>query len=207
MNKTSVESWLQDGCGRCALFATPACKVLLWTDALLALRELVHETELSEEMKWGSPCYTIDGKNIVVLAALKDFCALGFLQGAALPDPEGILVSPGPNSRYARYLTFRSVAEVERLRKPTRTLLQEAIVLARSGRKFTPDTQPEPLPNELLRRLEEDPALAAAFASLTPGRKRSYIIHISGASSAAARERRVERCVPKIMAGLGFHER
>ncbi|MBU6162937.1 MAG: YdeI/OmpD-associated family protein [Myxococcales bacterium] len=207
MNNTSVESWLQDGCGRCDLFATPACKVHLWTDTLVALRERILEHELTEVMKWGAPCYTCNQKNVVILTALKDFCALSFVQGAALHDPDGLLVSPGPHSRYARYLKFQTTADVVRMREPTRRLLQQAIDLAHSGEKFTPEIRPEPLPEELQRALEFDPVLAERFSSLTPGRQRSHILYIGGASSTAARERRVERCVPRIMAGKGFQER
>lgn len=207
MNNTSVESWLQDGCGRCDLFATPACKVRRWTDTLVTLREVILEHELMEVMKWGAPCYTYDQKNVLILTALKDFCALSFLQGAALHDPDGWLVSPGPHSRYARYLKFQTTADVERMREPTHALIRQAIDLVRSGAKFTPEIQPEPLPEELQRALEFDPVLAEMFTSLTPGRQRSHILYIGGASSTAARERRVERCVPRIMAGKGFQER
>jgi uncharacterized protein YdeI (YjbR/CyaY-like superfamily) len=207
MNNTSVESWLQDGCGRCDLFATPACKVRPWTDTLVALRELLLEHELTEVMKWGAPCYTSNQKNVVILTALKDFCALSFLHGAALHDPDSLLVSPGPHSRYARYLKFQTMEDVVKLREPTRALLEQAIDLVRSGKKFTPEIQPEPWPEELQRALQLNPALAKTFTSLTPGRQRSHVLYIGGVSSAAARERRVERCIPKIMAGKGFQER
>lgn len=207
MNNTNVESWLQDGCGRCELFATPGCKVHLWTDVLISLRTLLRETRLHEEMKWGFPCYTVNGRNVVMLTAMKDCCALSFLEGAALSDPEGVLVSPGPNSRYARYVKFTSVADLERLASVARRLLHDAIALAESGVKFVPVAEPEPLPDELLTRLEADPELLEAFERLTPGRRRSHTIYVSGAKGTEARARRVEKCVPKIMAGMGFLDR
>ncbi len=142
-----------------------------------------------------------------MLTTLKEFSAISFLQGAALSDPEGVLVSPGPNSRYARYMRFNTLEDVERGREIARALLREAVNLAQSGAKFVPAAEAEPLPEELLNRLESDPELLEAFEGLTPGRKRSHTIYIAGAKGTEARVRRVERCIPKIMAGMGFQDR
>lgn len=113
MNRESVDAYLRDGCGRCDKYQTPACKVHLWTPALQALRALLLEAGLTEEMKWGQPCYSFEGANVVLLASLRDECALSFFQGAALTDPDGLLVSSGPDSRFARYLPSRSRADAE----------------------------------------------------------------------------------------------
>lgn len=206
MNRDSVDSYLRDGCGRCAHYRTPECKVHLWTKPLMALRALVRETELVETMKWGSPTYTLGGKNLVMIASFRESCALSFLQGAALPDPGGILESAGPNSQHARLFRVTKATDVTRHAAALRVLLAEAIAFSRAGGKTTPRAAKE-LPEELVALLTKDPRLAAAFEALTPGRQRSYAIHVGGAKQAATRARRAEACVPEILAGRGFHER
>lgn len=158
-------------------------------------------------MKWGAPCYSLDGTNVVMVAALKDSCVLSFFSGAALIDPGGDLESPGPNSRYGRYLRFRSIDDVIGRRYLAEGFLAQAIELARSGTKVVVDAAPEALPDELEQALAADPALMQAFEALTPGRRRSHAIYVAGAKQPEARVRRVERCVPKILAGMGFNER
>lgn len=207
MNTTSVESYLQDGCGRCERYRTPQCKVLQWTDALVALRELLLESGLQETMKWGCPCYTLEGKNVIMLTSLKDYCALSFFKGAALTDAAGLLRSPGPNSRYARLLAFTTAEEVARLRPQIAGYIEQAIALERAGAKVVTDDGPEPVPEELEERLAADAELRAAFEALTPGRQRSHILYVAGAKQSATRNARVDRCLPKILAGRGFNER
>lgn len=207
MNNTSVESFLADGCGRCDHFKTPQCKVHLWEAELAALREVLKASGLTEEMKWGAPCYTLDGKNVAMLVALKECAAISFFKGAALQDADGLLESPGPNSRFGRYLKVRSMAEVKARRKAAKALLAQAIELERAGVKVAPAPAAEPVPEELERRLKKDAALRKAFEALTPGRRRSHILHVSGAKQSETRERRVERCAEDILAGRGFNER
>lgn len=207
MNNTSVESYLADGCGRCDRFATPECTVHQWPELLAALRDLMRETPLDETMKWGAPCYTLNGKTVAMISARKTFCALSFFKGAALDDPEKVLVKPGPNSRYARYLKFDSLADFDANRASTDDMLARAIQAERDGVTVQVDKTLEPLPDELADRLAADEEVAAAFEGLTRGRKRSYILHIGGAKKAETRLRRVEKCVPKMMAGKGFNER
>jgi uncharacterized protein YdeI (YjbR/CyaY-like superfamily) len=207
MNNTSVDSYLQDGCGRCEHYKTPACKVHLWTKALVGLRELLLSSGLVEEMKWGSPCYTLGGKNVVMLMSFRESCALQFFKGAALVDDEGLLESPGPNSRFGRFLKFRSIEEVLARKAVTRRLVEQAILLERAGKKVVVASAPEPVPVELEQRLEADADLRRAFEALTPGRRRSHILHISGAKQSETRARRVDRCAPEILAGRGFNER
>jgi uncharacterized protein YdeI (YjbR/CyaY-like superfamily) len=206
MNTESVDAYIEDGCGRCDLYRTADCKVLLWTDALVALRQMLLETELEEEMKWGVPCYTLDGKNVLMMTSFRRGCALSFFKGAAFDDPEGLLTKPGPNSRYARLLEFTSLEQVESLREQTEAFIQVAIQAERDGVEVVVEDD-EPMPEELERRLATDAGLADAFEKLTPGRQRSHILHISGAKQSATRERRVEKCAPKIIAGKGFNER
>jgi uncharacterized protein YdeI (YjbR/CyaY-like superfamily) len=207
VNRESVDAYLRDGCGRCEHYRTPACKVHRWTDPLKALRALVLASGLTEEMKWGSPCYTLGGRNVVMIGSFKECCALQFFKGAALVGDEGLLESPGPNSRFGRYLKFRSSEEFVARRDVAQRLLAQAIELERAGTKVVPVAGPEPVPEELARRLDADEALRQAFEALTPGRRRSHILHISGAKQTGTRERRVERCADEIRAGRGFNER
>ena len=208
MNTISVDAYLRDGCGRCDNYRTPACKVHRWTKELEALRALVVASGLSEEMKWGSPCYTLGGKNVVMLVSFKESCALQFFQGAALVDDDAALESPGPNSQLVRFLRFRSLDEVRARRELAQRLLDQAIAIERGGKRSAPEKgKTEPLPVELARRLAGDAALARAFDALTPGRKRSHVLQVSGAKQSETRERRVDKCVPVILAGRGFNER
>ncbi|PKN57532.1 MAG: hypothetical protein CVU56_10375 [Deltaproteobacteria bacterium HGW-Deltaproteobacteria-14] len=207
MNTTSVDAYLADGCGRCDQYQTPQCKVHLWTSALVELRALLVASGLSEEMKWGSPCYTLDGKNVVMLTSFKDHCALSFFKGVLLADERGVLAAPGPNSQAMRLFKFTSRDEVRAQRELVVRYLEEAIALERAGATVTFAASPEPMPAELSAQLAADPALSAAFDALTPGRRRSYILHVSGAKQAKTRAARAERCVPLILAGKGFNER
>ena len=207
MTTQSVDVYLRDGCGRCARFRTPSCSVHRWGEALARLRALVRETALTETVKWGSPCYTLGGKNVVTLGAFIDDCVLSFFKGAALEDPDGILEPPGPNSRFARVLRFRSVEEVEARRDVVVRLLAEAIELERSGRRVAVAPAEDPMPDELLAVLTAQPDVRAAFDALTPGRRRSHILHVAGATQATTRSRRAESCVPIILAGRGRQER
>jgi uncharacterized protein YdeI (YjbR/CyaY-like superfamily) len=178
-----------------------------WTKALAALRELVLASGLVEEMKWGSPCYTLGGKNVVMLTAFKEYCALQFFKGAALVDDAGVLESPGPNSRFTRFLKFQSLEDVLARREQAGSLIEQAVALERAGTKVAAEPASEPVPVELKRRLAADPALRRAFDALTPGRRRSHILYVSGAKQSETRQRRVERCAPEISAGRGFNER
>ena len=171
------------------------------------MRALLLETELVEEMKWGSPCYTLDGKNVLMMSSFRDTAFVSFFKGVALDDPEGVLESPGPNSRFARNLKFRSVEDLVERRHSAQQLIRQAIELERSGRKITVDAPAEPMPEELEERLAADPELRRQFDALTPGRRRSHVLHIGGGKQSATRLRRVEKCVPKIVAGKGFNER
>jgi uncharacterized protein YdeI (YjbR/CyaY-like superfamily) len=207
MNNTSVDAYLEDGCGRCEHYKTPQCKVHRWTEALVALRAVLLESGLTEEMKWGSPCYTLNGKNVVMLSSFKGYCALSFFKGALLADERGVLAPPGPNSQAARLFKFASAEQVRAHRQLAARYIEEAIEVAKAGAKVTFGQSPEPVPAELQARLDAAPPLKAAFDALSPGRRRSYILHVSGAKQSKTREARAERCIPKILEGKGFNER
>ena len=207
INNTSVDSFLADGCGRCDRFQTPECKVHTWTAGLVALRDLLRSTDLTEEMKWGSPCYTLNGKNVVMITAFNDSFALSFHKGVLLTDPDGVLERPGPNSHAGRLLRFTSTDEVGPRRELAARFVQQAIELERSGAEVPARTKTEAMPPELRELLDTDGQVQAAFEALTPGRQRSYVLHVSGAKQSTTRSARAARCVPKILSGKGFNER
>jgi uncharacterized protein YdeI (YjbR/CyaY-like superfamily) len=199
-----VDQFLVEGCMRCSLGATPACKVLLWTDILEFLRELILETELQEERKWGVPTYTINGKNVVILGVFKDSCVLSFIKGQLITDPKGLLALPGPNSREGRILRFTQLSQATGLENEIRHFLQEAIQTERSGKKSETAPPPQVLLDELLQKFGEHPGLETAFFALTLGRQRGYLIHFSGAKQSPTRLSRIEKCIPNIFVGKGM---
>ncbi len=177
-----------------------------WPAEIAALRSILLDAGLTEEIKWGKPCYGHDGSNIAIVQEMKNFLALMFFKGALLDDPEGVLVEQGPNSRSARRIEFTSVDDVTRLAGTIVAYVDEAIDVEAAGLEVAP--APElVLVDELRHRLDEDPELKAAFEALTPGRQREYHLHISGAKQAATREARVEKYVAQILAGKGFRDR
>lgn len=207
LNTENFESYLRNGCGRCDRGYTPECKVHRWTDALVELRRLVDATELTEEMKWGTPTYTLNGNNVVQIVSRLDYCSLAFFKGSLLTDATEVLIAPGPNSQAVRLFNFETKASVQKAKKDIVRFLAEAIALEKAGKEVVFKQKNEPVPPELQAELDADVSLAEAFAALTRGRQRSHILHISGAKQAATRVRRVQKCAEKIRAGKGFNER
>lgn len=203
-----VDNYLAVGCGRCPLGGTPDCKVHNWPDVLAKLRAILLETALTEEVKWSVPCYTFDGKNVLIMSALKEHCALGFFKGALLKDPQGILIQPTKNSQADRQLRFTDVAQVVELESIVKAYVQEAIEVEKAGLEVEyKKTSEFDVPEELEAKFEEDPAFKAAFEALTPGRQRGYLLHFSGAKQSKTRTSRIEKCLPKIFEGIGLHDR
>lgn len=177
-----------------------------WPAEVAELRPILLDAGLDEEIKWGKPCFTHDGKNIAILQEMKHFLALMFFKGALLDDPAGVLEAQGPNSRSARRITFAAVDDVARLADTVRSYVAQAIAVEEAG--LTVEPAPEPvLVDELRRRLDTDPAFEAAFRALTPGRQREYNMYFAGAKQAATRDARIERYVRKIMDGRGLRDR
>ena len=177
-----------------------------WPDEITALRPVLLGTGLTEELKWRSPCYSHDGKNIVIVQEMNDHLALMFFKGALLADPDGVLVDQGPNSRSARRIEFTSVEDVTRLAGTVVAYIDEAVKVEELGLKVGPPPELV-LVEELQNRLDADPALKAAFETLTPGRRREYNLHISGAKQAKTREARIDKHAPKILEGKGLRDR
>ncbi|MDH3261976.1 MAG: YdeI/OmpD-associated family protein [Acidimicrobiia bacterium] len=177
-----------------------------WPDEMTALRPILLGCGLTEEIKWGKPCYSHEGRNIVILQEMKEFLALMFFKGALLNDSEGVLEEQGPNSRSARRIQFTSVEDVARRTDTVKAYIDEAIGVEEAGLEVGP--APELLfVGELQNRLDQDPAFRAAFESLTPGRQREYNLYFSDAKQAKTREARVEKYTQKILDGKGFRDR
>ena len=177
-----------------------------WPDEMTALRPILLKCGLTEDIKWGKPCFSHDGTNIVIMQEMKDFLALMFFKGALMNDPAGVLESQGPNSRSALRMCFRSVADVKRLTKTVKAYIADAIDVEEAGLEVGP--APEVVfVAELQERLDVDKKFKTAFEALTPGRRREYNLHIGEAKQAATRVSRVEKCAPKILAGKGFRDR
>lgn len=202
-----VDQYLAEGCGRCSLGGTPACKVHTWPEELKRLRAIVLDCGLMEELKWGVPCYTYEGQNVLLVSAFKEFAALSFFKGALLNDPHQLLVKPGENSQASRYLKFTSVEEIDEQESILKAYVLEAVKVEKAGLKVEFKKNPEPVPEELQQKLDEDPFFRTAFEELTPGRQRGYIIYFSQAKQSKTRVSRIEKCVPKILNGEGLHDK
>lgn len=178
-----------------------------WQDELHELRSIVLECQLTEDFKWRAPCYTYQGKNVLMIGELKDSCTLSFFKGALLKDPQGILTKPGENTQAARVIRFTSVREIVELEAVLKSYIQEAIEVEKSGLKVDLEQGREfDLPEELQDKLDESPELKTAFEALTPGRQRAYVIFITGAKQSATRAARVEKYVERILAGKGIND-
>ncbi len=177
-----------------------------WPEEIAALRSILLGCGLDEEIKWRKPCYGHEGKNIAIIQEMKDFLALMFFKGALLDDPAGVLRDQGPNSRSARRIEFTSVDEVRNLAEVVKAYVDEAVAVEEAGLKVGPAPEPD-LVDELRERLADDPDLRAAFDALTPGRRREYNLHFSDAKRSATREARIDKYVPKILAGKGLRDR
>ena len=201
-----VDKYLSDGCMRCKLGGTPACKVNDWRAELIALREIVLSSGLTEEVKWGVPCYTINGKNVLVISAFKHFCSISFFKGALLSDPEGLLQAAGEHTQAARLIKFTEIGQILDRREILRTYIQEAIQLEKAGMKVEFRKDAGPVPAELQQKFAERPDLEEAFRTLTPGRQREYLLHFSQPQRIETRLGRIEKCIDKILSGEGLNE-
>lgn len=201
---TQIDQFLLEGCMRCPKGATPDCKVHRWTDILEFLRQLLLETELQEERKWGMPTYTLNGKNVVILGVFKESCVLSFLKGGLLEDPYQLMERPGPNSQVGRFIRFTRLSQAQEIEDKIKEYLLQAIQVECSGKKAIPKPANLVLPEELHQKFAEHPGLEAAFFALTPGRQRGYVMHFSEAKQSATRLNRIEKYLSKIFAGKGM---
>jgi uncharacterized protein YdeI (YjbR/CyaY-like superfamily) len=177
-------------------------KAKKWQEEMQKLRSIILDCQLTEELKWGKPCYTFQKSNIVIIQGFKEFCALLFCKGALLNDPNGILQKFGWQA--ARRIPFTNVREIVEMEPILKAYIHEA--KEKAGLKVILKKNPEPIPEELRNKLDEIPALKAAFDVLTPGRQRAYILYFSAAKQSKTREARIEKCMQQILNGKGLND-
>lgn len=182
-------------------------KAKKWREEMEQLRTIALDCQLTEELKWGQPCYTLGKSNIVLIHAFKEYCALLFFKGALLKDAKGILVQQTENVQAARQLRFTSVKEIEKLKTTIKAYIKEAINVEKEGLKVDfKKTDEFSVPEEFQHTLKKNVALKKAFEALTPGRQRAYLLHFSSAKQSKTRESRIEKCIPQILSGKGLND-
>jgi uncharacterized protein YdeI (YjbR/CyaY-like superfamily) len=178
-----------------------------WKEEFAKLRGIILDCGLTEELKWGQPCYTLDGKNILLIHGFKEYCAILFIKGSLLKDTKGLLIQQTENVQAGRQIRFTNVKEIEKIEKTLKSYIHEAIAIERAGQKVKfKKTAAYIVPVELQQRLDSNGTLKAAFEALTPGRQKGYIYYISQAKQSKTREARVEKCIPKILDGTGLDD-
>ncbi len=176
-----------------------------WKREYAALRRIILDCGLTEELKWGQPCYTFHRKNIVLIHGFKEYCALLFFKGALLKDDHGILIQQTENVQAARQIRFTTVKEITALEQTLKAYVHQAVEVEKAGLKVPlKKTEDFTIPEELQQKLEEFPALKTAFKALTPGRQRAYIFYFSQAKQSKTRESRIEKYIPRILEGKGL---
>ncbi|WP_427184159.1 YdeI/OmpD-associated family protein [Bordetella bronchialis] len=177
-----------------------------WQAAIVELQRILSRFDLKEECKWGKPCYTLDGKNIVIIQGFKDYCALCFFQGALLDDPGKLLVRLG-RVQAARVMKFTNAREIAAKTATIEAYLREAMAAAKAGLKVETKPPELPIPDELKKKFQNDPRFKRAFEALTPGRQRGYLFHFGDAKRPETRIARIEKATPAILEGRGLLER
>ncbi len=177
-----------------------------WREETKALRKIILGCGLTEELKWGKPCYSFKGSNVVIIQGFKESCALLFCKGALLKDPKGVLEKPGENTQGARRIRFTRVREISGMKSTLKAYIREAIAAEKAGLKVSFKKNPEPVPREFRNRLDAVPALKTAFAALTPGRQRAYILYFSAAKQFKTRESRIGKYIQQILREKGLDD-
>jgi uncharacterized protein YdeI (YjbR/CyaY-like superfamily) len=182
-------------------------KAQKWQKEMKKLRTIILDCGLTEELKWGKPCYVFEKSNIVVIQGFKEYCAILFFKGVLLNDPNGVLIKTGENTRVGRQIRFNNVREIVDLEAVLKAYIYEAIEVEKAGLKVPLKKGPEPvLPAELKSKLDKSPALKTAFKALTPGRQRAYIFYFSAPKQSKTRESRIEKSVGQILKGKGLND-
>jgi len=178
-----------------------------WQEETAKLRKIAVGCGLTEALKWGKPCFTFQKRNVAIVIPLKESCAFSFFKGALLKDPKHILERIGDHTQAARWIKFTSCREIALLCSTLTDYIHEAIEIEESGKKVELKKSSEyAIPEELQAKLDENAIHKAAFEALTPGRRKSYIYHISSAKQAKTRAARADKCMPMILSGRGFNE-
>ena len=178
-----------------------------WQEELGKLRTIILDCQLTEELKWGVPCYTFQKSNIVLIHEFKEYCALLFVKGALLNDANGILIEQTKNVQAGRQIRFTNVREIAEMETILKAYIYEAIEVEKAGLKVNFKKTTELIfPEEFQNKLDENPALKTAFDALTPGRQRAYILYFSAPKQSKTRETRVEKCMQQILNGKGLND-
>jgi uncharacterized protein YdeI (YjbR/CyaY-like superfamily) len=178
----------------------------MWQRESERLRAISLGCGLTEELKWGKPCYTFQESNVVIIQKFKEYCALMFCKGALLKDPKGILKRIGEHTQGARQARFTNVREIVEVEPVLKAYIREAIAAEKAGLKVVYRTDLVPIPGELQNKLDHIPALKTAFHALTPGRQRAYIYYFSAAKQSTTRVSRIEKCMGQILKGKGLND-
>jgi uncharacterized protein YdeI (YjbR/CyaY-like superfamily) len=178
-----------------------------WKEEFEKLRTIILGCGLTEELRWGCPCYTCEKRNVVLIHGFKEYCALLFPKGVLLKDAEGILIQQTENVQAARQIRFTNVRDIKEIERTIKAYVQQAIEVAKAGLEVQyKKTSEFKIPEELKSRFDELPSLRRAFNTLTPGRQRGYILYFSGAKHSKTRESRIEKCIEQILNGKGLDD-
>ncbi len=178
-----------------------------WQDEYAELRNIILDCDLTEDLKWGCPCYTFNDKNVALIHGFKEYCAILFMKGALMQDPKNILIQQTENVQSARQLRFTSKAEIVKLKATIKSYVQEALQIEKAGLKVElKKTTEYSVPEEFQAKLDTDADLKRAFLSLTPGRQRAYLFHFGQPKTSKTREARVEKAIPHILDGKGLDD-
>jgi len=178
-----------------------------WQEEFARLRGILLDTGLTEDLKWGEPCYTLDGANVVLIHGFKDYCALLFFKGALMTDTAGVLIQQTKNVQAARQIRFTSADQISGMQNMLKAYVAEAAEIERSGAKVDfKGTDAFAVPEEFQARIDSTPALKSAFEALTPGRQRAYLLHFAQPKQAKTRESRIDKAMPQILAGKGLND-
>jgi uncharacterized protein YdeI (YjbR/CyaY-like superfamily) len=178
-----------------------------WREEFEKLRAILLGCDLSEHLKWGVPCYTFENKNVALIHGFKEYCAILFVKGALLNDPEGVLVQQTENAQAARQIRFTDARQIVEMEAVLKAYIQQAVEVERAGLKVgLKPTADFAVPAEFQSKLDADPALKAAFEALTPGRQRGYLLHFAAPKQSKTREARIEKCAPQILEGKGLND-
>ncbi len=182
-------------------------KARQWHEEHEKLRTIVLDCGLTEELKWGCPCYTFEKRNIVLIHGFKEYCALLFFKGALLTDPKGLLIQQTANVQSSRQIRFTNVREIVKIKPALKAYIKQAIEIERSGSKVKfKKTAEFAIPEEFQNKLNESPALRNAFSALTPGRQRGYLLHFSAPKQSRTRASRIEKYRKQILSGKGLND-
>jgi uncharacterized protein YdeI (YjbR/CyaY-like superfamily) len=182
-------------------------KAKKWQKEFEKLRMIILDCHLTEELKWGQPCYTLQKSNIVLMHGFKEYCALLFFKGVLLKDPNGILIQQTENVQAARQIRFTNVRQIVEMAPILKAYIKEAIEVEKAGLKVNyKKTSEFKIPEEFQNKLRETPALKTAFDALTPGRQRAYIFYFSAPKQSKTRQSRIEKCVQQILNGKGLKD-